>query len=137
MNSGINAYQQAASMKTDFRAQEANLFKRVTYALMQGKSKPGSMDLVRAASDNRLLWMTVIKLCSDDQNQLPAPLRAQIISIGNAVIREIDANITGKLDVDFLIDINNQIIEGLTAVPPAPAAAAPAAVQPAPAAKAP
>jgi flagellar protein FlaF len=44
-------------------------------------------------------------------------LRAQIISIGQAVIREIDQNITGKLDVDFLIDINTQMIEGLAAQP--------------------
>ena len=117
MNSKLDAYRQAAMMKTDFRTQEANLFKRVTYGLIQGKAKPGSMDLVRAASDNKLLWMTVIKLLKDDQNRLPAGLRAQIISIGNAVIREIDQNITGNLDVDFLIDVNTQIIEGLAAVP--------------------
>jgi flagellar protein FlaF len=113
MSSGIDAYRQAARMKTDFRAQEANLFKQVTYALIQGKTKKDGLDLVRAATDNRLLWMTVIQLLQDDQNQLPAPLRAQLISIGQTVIKEIDDNITGNLDVDFLIDINTQIIEGL------------------------
>jgi flagellar biosynthesis activator protein FlaF len=51
-------------------------------------------------------------------------LRAQIISIGQAVIREIDQNITGKLDVDFLIDINTQMIEGLAALPETTTAAA-------------
>jgi flagellar protein FlaF len=61
----------------------------------------------------------------DDQNRLPAPLRAQIISIGQAVIREIDQNITGKLDVDFLIDINTQMIEGLAALPETAAAGLP------------
>lgn len=100
-------------MKTDFRSQEANLFKQVTYSLIQGKTKKDGLDLVRAATDNRLLWMTVIQLLQDDQNQLPAPLRAQLISIGQAVIKETDDNITGNLDVDFLIDINTQIIEGL------------------------
>ena len=121
MNSKLNAYKQAAMMKTDYRSQEANLFKRVTFGLIQGKSNPNGMDIVRAASDNKLLWMTVIKLLQDDQNRLPAPLRAQIISIGQTVIREIDQNITGKLDIDFLIDINTQIIEGLAAMPEAPA----------------
>jgi flagellar protein FlaF len=113
MSSGIDAYRQAARMKTDFRTQEAQLFKQVTYNLIQGKTDKNGMALVRAASDNKLLWMTVIQLLSDGQNQLPAPLRAQLISIGQAVIKEIDDNITGKLDVDFLIEINTQIIEGL------------------------
>ena len=121
MNSKLNAYKQAAMMKTDYRSQEANLFKRVTFGLIQGKANPNGMDLVRAASDDKLLWMTIIKLLQDDQNRLPAPLRAQIISIGQAVIREIDQNITGKLDVDFLIDINTQMIEGLAAMPETPA----------------
>ncbi|WP_207476504.1 flagellar biosynthesis regulator FlaF [Arenibaculum pallidiluteum] len=113
MNSKINAYRQAASMKTDYRSQEANLFKRITYALQQGKLRTGGMDLVRAASDNKLLWMGVINAVSDDANQLPPALRTQLITIGRAVIKEIDENITGNLDVDFLIEINNQIIEGL------------------------
>ena len=115
MNSKINAYRQAASMKTDYRAQEANLFKRITYALQQGKARSGGMDLVRAASDNKLLWMGVINAVSDDANQLPATLRTQLVAIGRAVVKEIDDNITGNLDVDFLIEINNQIIEGLLA----------------------
>src|SRR5689334_19504983 len=106
MNAKIDAYRQAAMMKTDYRTQEANVFKRVTYGLIQGKAKADGLDLVRAASDNKLLWMTVIKVLQDDQNKLPAGLRSQMISIGQAVIHEIDQNITGKLDVDFLIDIN-------------------------------
>jgi flagellar protein FlaF len=124
MSSGIDAYRQAARMKTDFRTQEAQLFKQVTYNLIQGKADKNGMALVRAASDNKLLWMTVIQLLSDEQNQLPAPLRAQLISIGQAVIKEIDDNITGQLDVDFLIEINTQIIDGLlgNAVAAAPAA---------------
>jgi flagellar protein FlaF len=124
MNSKLNAYKQAAMMKTDYRSQEANLFKRVTFGLIQGKANPNGMDLVRAASDDKLLWMTIIKLLQDDLNRLPMPLRAQIISIGQAVIREIDQNITGKLDVDFLIDINTQMIEGLAAMPETTTAAA-------------
>lgn len=123
MNSGIDAYRQASRMKTDYRSQEANLFKRVTYGLVQSKEKKDGMDLVRAASDNKRLWMTVVQLLSDDQNQLPAPLRAQMISIGQAVIKETDDNINGDLDVDFLIDINNQIIEGLSGAAAAAAAA--------------
>ena len=62
MNSKLNAYKQAAMMKTDYRSQEANLFKRVTFGLIQGKANPNGMDLVRAASDNKLVWMTIIKL---------------------------------------------------------------------------
>ena len=124
MNPKLNAYKQAAMMNKDYRSQEANLFKRVTFGLIEGKTNPDGLGLVRAASDNRLLWQTIINLLRDDQNRLPAPLRAQIISIGQTVIREIDENVTGKLDVDFLIDINTQMIEGLAAQPDATTAAA-------------
>ncbi|WP_158047639.1 flagellar biosynthesis regulator FlaF [Skermanella pratensis] len=124
MNTNLKAYKQAAMMKTDYRSQEANLFKRVTFGLIEGKANPDGIGLVRAASDNRLLWQTVVNLLRDDQNRLPAPLRAQIISIGQTVIREIDENATGKLDVDFLIDINTQMIEGLAAQSEAPPMAA-------------
>ena len=44
MNSKLNAYKQAAMMKTDYRSQEANLFKRVTFGLIQGKANPNGMD---------------------------------------------------------------------------------------------
>ncbi|QQP89324.1 hypothetical protein IGS68_25610 [Skermanella sp. TT6] len=117
MNPKLNAYKQAAMMNKDYRSQEANLFKRVTFGLIEGKANPDGLELVRAASDNRLLWQTIVNLLRDDQNRLPAPLRAQIISIGQTVIREIDDNATGMLDVDFLIDINTQMIEGLAAQP--------------------
>ncbi|UEM20882.1 flagellar biosynthesis regulator FlaF [Skermanella mucosa] len=125
MNPKLNAYKQAAMMNKDYRSQEANLFKRVTFGLIEGKANPDGLGLVRAASDNRLLWQTVVSLLRDDQNRLPAPLRAQIISIGQTVIREIDENATGKLDVDFLIDINTQMIEGLAALPEATVTPAP------------
>ncbi len=125
MKSQIDAYKNAASMRTDFRSQEAQLFKRVTYALQQAKAKASDLDLVRAASDDKLLWMTVVQIVRDDANQLPLSLRQQLATIGEAVIKEIDENITGKLDVDFLIQINTQIIEGLTAAAGQPAAATP------------
>jgi|SRR5690349_13676904 flagellar protein FlaF len=113
MDPKIGAYQRAAQTRVDYRQQEAEVFKRVTYGLIRGKAKADGMDLVRAASDNKLLWMQVVKLVNDEQNQLPASLKSMLASLGEAVIREIDTNITGKLDVDFLIDINTQVIEGL------------------------
>jgi flagellar protein FlaF len=126
MDPKFGAYQRAAQAGVDFRKQEAEVFKRVTYGLIRGKAKSDGMDLVRAASDNKLLWMQVISLVKDEQNQLPASLKSMLASLGEAVIREIDANITGKLDVDFLIDINTQIIEGLLG----PGAAAPQSSSP-------
>jgi flagellar protein FlaF len=119
MDPKIGAYQRAAQTRVDFRQQEAEVFKRVTYALIQGKAKGDGLSLIRAASDNKLLWLNVITVVNDDQNQLPPTLRSLLASLGEAVIREIDANITGKLDVDFLVNVNNQIIEGLLASPAA------------------
>ena len=110
MNSKLNAYKQAAMMKTDYRSQEANLFKRVTFGLIQGKANPNGMDLVRAASDDKLLWMTIIKLLQDDQNRLPAPLRAQAPADSVILYEYSPESFTGT-EIDYAIEICASVMD--------------------------
>ena len=92
------------------RAQEADLFRRITGALRASQSL-GPIGKTRALADNRRLWIAVCDLMRDPSNQLPDALRARIVSIGKAVLRESDS---ARPDIAFLINVNEQIADALT-----------------------
>jgi len=71
---------------------------------------------------NRRLWSTLATDCSNPDNTLPAPLRAQLISISLFVSRHSSAVMRREEDFEPLIDINKMIMQGL-----APAAGSAAA----------
>jgi flagellar biosynthesis regulator FlaF len=106
------AYEGAASQR-NAREQEADVFRRANGALRAAQAN-GPVATVRALVDNRRLWSTVLDLVRDPENKLPAPLRAGIVSVGISVQREMDAE---KPDLKFLIDINDMIASGLSAMP--------------------
>ena len=89
------------------RSLEADVFRRVTGAL-RGASDP--VALSRALSDNRRLWMAVEGAVSDPTNALPMRLRADLLSMGRAIAREIEQDAP---DVAFLIEMNDNIAAGL------------------------
>ncbi|MFT8243054.1 flagellar biosynthesis regulator FlaF [Roseomonas sp. BN140053] len=89
------------------RQLEADVFRRVTGAM---RGSDGPMATTRALSDNRRLWLAVETAVSDPTNALPATLRAQLVSLGRAVLRELDAP---EPDLDFLIEVNMTVAAGL------------------------
>jgi flagellar biosynthesis activator protein FlaF len=105
----VRAYQGATAQRS-LREQEADVFRRANGALRSAQDS-GPVALVRALVDNRRLWSTVLDLVRDPDNRLPAPLRAAIVSVGMTVQREMDQ---AQPDVDFLIEINNQVAVGLS-----------------------
>lgn len=92
------------------RAQEADLFRRITGALRASQSL-GPIAKTRALADNRRLWLAVCDLMRDPANQLPDVLRARIVAIGKAVLRELDSD---RPNIDFLANVNDQIADALT-----------------------
>lgn len=102
------AYRSSAGHRS-LREQEADVFRRAIGALRATRDA-GEAARARALADNRRLWGTVVDLMRDPDNALPEPLRAQIVSIGLAVQRDMDG---GSPDWDFLIGINEQIAAGL------------------------
>jgi flagellar protein FlaF len=70
--------------------------------------------LARAISDNTTVWYILVSDLSSDGNQLPIELRAQIVSVGLAVIRECEKLNKSDVDLDFLISVNQAIIDGLS-----------------------
>lgn len=102
------AYAAAAATRS-LRAQEAEVFTRVTAALRQG-ARGSAADRVRALADTSLLWSSVLDQVRDPANQLPERLRGMIASVAMAVQREVAQD---QPNFDFLIEINENIAAGL------------------------
>ena len=94
------------------REQEADVFRRVNGALRAAQGGGGAAGLraIRALADNRRLWLAVEGVLIDPTNALPAPLRASIVSVGRAVLREMEKE---EPDLAFLIEVNENVAAGL------------------------
>jgi flagellar biosynthesis regulator FlaF len=111
MNPATKAYAAVSSVRS-LREQEADVFRRVIGSLKIAREPTATpIQIARAIADTRLLWSQVEILMSDDSNRLPIELRASIISVGKAVDREASSD---SPDLNFLIDINENIAAGLS-----------------------
>ena len=120
----LNAYKQATQRAESPREAEYRLFGQVTRALLDA-SRLDSSDVkarVQALDWNRRLWSTLAADCSEPANELPMPLRAQIISLSLWVNRHTSAVMRREEEMADLIEINRMIMQGL-APAGAPAAA--------------
>jgi len=111
----LQAYQQAASRAESPRDSEYRLFAQVTLALMEAaKADPGDIPARIDALDwNRSIWNVLLSDCSSADNQLPAPLRASIISLAIWVGKHTSAVIRRREEIQPLIDVNRLIMQGL------------------------
>ena len=112
----LQAYKQAATRNESPRELEYRLFGQVTRALMHAATVDRSdiKTRIEALDWNRRLWSVLSTDCSDSDNAMAAPMRAQIISISLFVNRHSSEIMRGG-DDDFetLIDINRSIMQGL------------------------
>jgi len=116
----LQAYQTAATRAESPRETEYRLFGFVTGELIRVQSA-GRGDLhkfVEAIDRNRRMWSAFSTDCATDGNGLPNDLRAQIVSIAGWVSRYSSEVIRDGADIDPLIDVNKNVMQGL-----APAAA--------------
>lgn len=113
----INPYQRIQQASETQKDLELRIFRSVTYALQKAKQEGDSIALVKAVTNNYLLWQTLLQDVSSNENKLPRDLRRSIAVVAMAVSKEIDDNLNRNLDVDFLIGINNTMIEGLEGTP--------------------
>ena len=102
------AYQASADNRT-LKAQEADVFHRANGALRSAQGGT-TADCVRAIADNRRLWLTVMGLVQDPDNQLPEGVKAAIVSVGRSVQRAMD---NPSPDLEFLIAVNENVAAGL------------------------
>jgi flagellar protein FlaF len=97
------------------RAREHAAMERVIGMLRDAQEKgPLSRERVDALFYLRRLWMIFLDDLKDPNNELPAPLRGGIISIGVWMMKEID-RVRSRLTDDLtpMIEINEIIRDGL------------------------
>ncbi|NOZ43219.1 MAG: flagellar biosynthesis regulator FlaF [Alphaproteobacteria bacterium] len=111
----LKAYQATQKTSESSSQTEYRLFANVTRALMDAKGLSKlEVKLHDALHWNRDLWSTLATDCAIEGNMLPKQLRASIISISIWVGKYSSQVARGEEDIQALIDINRNIMEGLS-----------------------
>ncbi len=112
----LKAYQTTQQASENASQTEYRLFADVTRALMDAKGLDKlDVKVHDALHWNRQLWSTLATDCAVEGNRLPKQLRASIISISIWVSKYSSEVAQGTEDIQGLIDINKNIMEGLAA----------------------
>ena len=118
------AYQQngyvAATTSTGMpRNIEYQLFSKTTGRLNRAAQADSDFpELAAALSENLALWRTLALDVIDDDNELPAQLRAQLLYLFEFTDAHTSKVLRGDAEVQALIDINTSIMKGLRQSPP-------------------
>ncbi len=117
----LQAYKQAAQRAESPREAEYRLFGEVTRALIRAAELDRTQIAERmdALHWNRQLWNALATECAAEDNSLPAPLRAHIISLSMFVNRHTSAIMQGSETFDELIEVNRIVMQGLSPTPSA------------------
>ncbi|OXE36483.1 MAG: flagellar biosynthesis regulator FlhF [Phenylobacterium zucineum] len=111
----LRAYQQNSARSESLRQTEYRLFAEVTMALISA-SKLDRIDFagrMDALDWNRRMWSVLGADCASPDNQLPKEARASIISLSRWVGQYTSEVMTGREDIQDLIDVNRIIMQGL------------------------
>lgn len=110
---GYGAYQKIQNIAEPPRTIERRLMGSVTAALIEARDNPGQLaSKFDAILWNKRVWDTFISEISDETNRLPAELKSSITRLGAWVTYETQMVMDGA-SPDMLIEVNQQIIEGL------------------------
>jgi flagellar protein FlaF len=111
----VQSYQKIAEKAENPRDTEYRLFGQVTRALIEIAAKDAVEPnaLVDVLDWNRRMWGVLANACADSENQLPGPLRAQIISLSLWVSRHTTAVVLKQETIHPLIEVNRIIMQGL------------------------
>ncbi|MFO1143929.1 MAG: flagellar biosynthesis regulator FlaF [Amaricoccus sp.] len=109
-----DGYGVAAPTRTA-RGTEYAVFAQVTRRLraVDESDRAAYGKLAEAVIDNQRLWGTLAEDLLLETNVLPAPLRAQLISLAEFVRRHSLSVLRGQAKVAALVDINTAIMRGL------------------------
>lgn len=123
----IQAYQKTANRTADPRDIEFRLFAEVTRDLMEAqKSERHEIGKMMAALDkNRRVWSTMALDCAQPGNALPAELRAGIVSLSVFVSKHTSVASKDREEIETLVEINRNIMQGLAAAKQQPASSNP------------
>jgi flagellar protein FlaF len=120
IQSGASRYRQASRQALPARETEIAAFGAVN-RMLEAASDDG--DRIRALGKNHDLWSLLVKDLALDTNRLPAPVKAQLLSLGLWSMRYSTLAIEKKLPIEPLLEVNRNIAEGLALQASNPAAA--------------
>ena len=110
----LNAYQRARTMIESPRGSEYRLMSQITGDMINARDAGlNGAALVPVLHRNREVWGVFSTACGTTGNQLPATLRASIVSIGLWVDRFTSDVVAGRDSIEELITVNCTIIDGL------------------------
>lgn len=111
---GYAAYDRVSKTTENPRQVEYRLLAQVTSALHAAKAKPDDRpNFYNALVWNKKVWDAFLCDLADDKNQLPKPLRDQLMKLAAWVSKQTFAVMDGNGSIDTLIDINTNIMDGL------------------------
>ncbi len=120
----VNAYRRAQTHSDTDRALEYRLMNEITAEMIQaGDAGMRGAALMPALHRNREMWSVFAQMCEDDGNALPVELRAGIISLAWWVNRHTTGVISGREELDDLVEVNRSVLQGLGHVATLPTAA--------------
>jgi flagellar protein FlaF len=108
------AYGKLQNRVENQRQVEYRLLAQVTGALIAARQPaPDRRQYYDAILWNQKVWDAFLHDLSSEENRLPVELRKRLIALCLSVRRETDALISGKGDIETLITVNRNIMEGL------------------------
>lgn len=125
----IDAYKRTIRESESPRQIEARVFARITGAMdahrdayaaaATGEERLAvlAQGLGKALADNRKLWLTLRNDLAESGNSFAPQLRAQLISIALWIDRQSRQVLSGGAGLDALIEVNRNILSGLSARP--------------------
>lgn len=112
---GIEAYKQTMRDIQSPKDSEAKVISAITKGLERHASEGyKSSQLKDYLVKNQRLWVAVRNDTGSEGNLLPTDLRAKLVSISIWVERHTASVLTGKDDVQELINVNHRVIAGLS-----------------------
>lgn len=103
----LQAYGTATKLRSQ-REQDAEVFRRVSATL---RNASDDLARTRALATVQRLWQAVLAANLDPLNPLPAPLRAQIVSVANGVLHHAT---DPQVNFELIAQIGDNFAEGLS-----------------------
>ena len=111
---GYAAYAKVQNVAENPRAIERRLLGTVTGALMRARENAGNLgNLIEALLWNKRIWDHLLNELSAGDNRLPEELRNGLVKLAVWVSGETQRVLDGESDTDMLIEVNQNVMEGL------------------------
>ena len=107
------AYTRTQNVTQDPRDVEFRLLGSVTGALLAAKDQSDRRRVFDAVLWNQRVWDAFLVDLTHEDNRLPVELKRRLVGLCLWVRNETDAIIDGRGDVDALVAVNRNIMDGL------------------------